>query len=400
MMINESLPKEIVLPDYKNSILNLSCSILKHYGIPSEHPTLPYADSLLAKNYPHVVVILLDGLGMNILEKYLHPRDFLRRHLITNYSSVFPPTTTASTVSFLSSKSPIEHGWLGWDVYFEQEDKTVTCFHNTLQGTQKPAASYNIPNKYLPYENIVEKINKSQKAKAKLIFPFGPEAHPDLLDWGNGIINSCKTDEKTFTYAYWENPDSILHRYGTNSNEVAKIVSELNAAVANICARCPDTLFFITADHGHIDVRNEYFTIDHPEIAKMLKKEPSIEPRAISFYVKDEFKEEFSKVFRGKFLHHYQLFSKEEVLNMELFGPGNKNANLTGIGDFIAAAFDHKTLYWDKNTKDFKSHHAGLSGEEMQIPLIAFQNKKRHTFLFIWYGLIFAILAFLYIAIF
>ena len=130
---------QIVFPDYNNSILNLYCSILNHFGAKSHHSTLSCADQILCKNYKNVVVILLDGLGINILEKHLKPNDFLRKHFLCEYSSVFPPTTTASTTTIMSGLSPIEHGWLGWDVYFEQEDKIVTCFKNTLAGTATPA---------------------------------------------------------------------------------------------------------------------------------------------------------------------------------------------------------------------------------------------------------------------
>ncbi len=223
----ENLPEEVTLPDYNKSILNLSCSILKHFGIEPEHNTLAEADAVLSKNYKHVVVILLDGLGMNILQNHLYYKDFLPRNLLTDYSSIFPPTTTASTTTFLSGKSPIEHGWLGWDVYFEQEDKTVTCFQNTLKNTNTKAADYNIARKYLPYENIIEKINKTGQAKANIIFPFGPEPYPNLDDWINAVKKSCNSKEKTFTYAYWENPDHTLHYQGTKSNDVTKIIEDL-----------------------------------------------------------------------------------------------------------------------------------------------------------------------------
>ncbi len=121
--MTKETPNEPCFPDYTDSILNLSNSILKYYGIEPFHETHPGADYLLSKNFPHVVVILLDGLGMNILERNLTYRDFLRRNLYSDYSSVFPPTTTSSTTTFLSGLSPVEHGWLGWDVYFKQEDK-------------------------------------------------------------------------------------------------------------------------------------------------------------------------------------------------------------------------------------------------------------------------------------
>lgn len=398
----KKLPEEIELPDYKNSILNLSCSILEHFGVKPEHDTNPIVNEILYRNYKHVVVILLDGLGLNILEKHLTYRDFLRRHLLSEYSSIFPPTTTASTTTFLSGKSPIEHGWLGWDVHFEQEDKTVTCFFNTIQGTNEKAADYNIPYKYLPYENIFEKINNASIGKAYGVFPFstyGFEGHSDIDNWVETIRKHCHKNEKNFTYAYWENPDNLLHKEGTKSNDVGKIVRELNAKMTYLCQTCPETVFFITADHGHTDIRNVFLQEEYPEIAKMLIRKPSIEPRAISFYVKPEFKEKFADEFKLHFGKDYLLLEKDEVRQMELFGPGRQNENLTGIGDYIAVAYSEKTILWNKDEKQFKSHHAGLTKNEMKIPLIWYENKPKRTGMFLYYGFIAAVVIFLLVAI-
>ncbi|MCQ2591388.1 MAG: alkaline phosphatase family protein [Treponema sp.] len=365
-------------PDYTDSILNLSCSILRHYGITPNHETLPDADAILAKQFKHVVVILLDGLGMNILEKHLSRFDFLRRNLLKDYSSVFPPTTTASTTTFLSGLSPIEHGWLGWDVYFEQENKAVTCFTNNLQGTTQKAADYSIPYKYLPYENIIQKINEKGTAVANAVMPFpsyGSEGFPDLNDWVNEIKKSCKSEKRTFTYAYWENPDAAMHKDGSNADSVHEIIEDLNAKLLLLCDKLKDTVVFITADHGHLDITNETIVENYPDMAKMLEREVCIEPRAISFYVKPEYKTDFPKYFNERFSQDYILFTKEEVLKKHLFGYGEANKNLTGLGDFLAAAVSSRTLLWDKSKPRFRSHHAGLSKEEMRIPLIWHEYK-------------------------
>lgn len=366
------------MPDYEDSILNLSCSILKHYGITPQHPTLPDADALLSRNYRHVVVILLDGLGMNILEKHLSKNDFLRRSLLKDYSSVFPPTTTASTTSFLSGLSPIEHGWLGWDVYFEQEQKTVCCFNNTIQDTEEQAAEYNVARKYLSYKNIIDQINESGKAEANIVFPFGPQGFPKFSDWIAQIKKTVKKPNRTFTYAYWEAPDNQLHKDGTNAKSIKEIVEDLNASLLDLCESSPETAFFITADHGHIDIEDVHLQEDYPEIAKMLVRAPSIEPRAISFYIKDEYKKDFPDLFNKHFGQDYVLFSKDEAMEAQLFGPGFEHENLTGIGDYIAASVDARTIFWNKKHKPFHSHHAGLSREEMRIPLIFFEHKPHN----------------------
>lgn len=381
-------------PDYKDSILNLSCSILNHYGIKPQHDTLSQVDYLLTKNYKHVVVILLDGLGMNVLENNLTYRDFLRRHLLMEYSSVFPPTTTASTVSFLSGLSPIEHGWLGWDMYFEQEKNTVCCFKNTLQGTETPAADYNVAKKYFPYKDIIDQINEKGTARANAIYSFDPAINDDFDKWFWAIKKSCTSKEQTFTYAYWDNPDRELHHLGSHSNDVYKMVRQLNASMVSLCESTKDTLFLITADHGHIDITNEFLS-DYPEITKMLVRPVSIEARAMNFFVKPEFHDVFADELKKCLGQDFLIYTKDQILKEELFGPGEPHPNLTGLGDFIAIAVSYRTVLWDKTRNIFRSHHAGLTKEEMRIPIIWYVKKSKKVGLLIYYSIITMIVAFI-----
>ena len=96
----------IKYPDYSSCIANLACSLLKYYGIEPPNSTLPRADMLLNKKYKNVVVILLDGMGANTVEKHLSENGFFRQHLITKYSSTFPSTTVAATTAMDSGIFP------------------------------------------------------------------------------------------------------------------------------------------------------------------------------------------------------------------------------------------------------------------------------------------------------
>ena len=64
---------EYCRPDYDNCIVNLSNSILKAFGAETSAPTLKMADKLLEKEYKNVVVLLMDAMGISILEKHLEP---------------------------------------------------------------------------------------------------------------------------------------------------------------------------------------------------------------------------------------------------------------------------------------------------------------------------------------
>ena len=69
------------LPDYENCLVNLSNSILKKFDAGTTAKTLPLADPYLEKNYKNVVVLLLDAMGMSIIEKHLKEDGFFRSHL-------------------------------------------------------------------------------------------------------------------------------------------------------------------------------------------------------------------------------------------------------------------------------------------------------------------------------
>ena len=350
----ESLKAEnenICLPDYQKSTLNLSASILQHFGIKADHETFPPADEMLSQNFTHVVVVVLSGLGMNILEKHLYYKDFLRRNLLTDYSSVLNP------------KSPIENG---------------------LQD----------------YESIIEKINNSGNAKAYSVLPFGENPHTELNDWIEAIRKTCKNEQKTFTYAFWQEPDATLHQKGTKSNDVAKIVAELNEKMTYLCEETPHTLFFITADHGHTDIRNDFLQENYPDITKMLSRQPSMEARAISFFVKPEYLQTFPEEFKRTFYKDYILLTKEEALTLELFGPDNTRENPPELGDFIALAITPRTLLWNKSQGQYKSHHSGLTKAEMRIPLISYNSRPRHFGTIIYYSLVAMAVIVLLLAIF
>ena len=54
----------VCFPNYDDSILSLSHSILKHYGVSSDYATLSDLDAVLKRGYKNVVVMVFDGMGV------------------------------------------------------------------------------------------------------------------------------------------------------------------------------------------------------------------------------------------------------------------------------------------------------------------------------------------------
>lgn len=110
-----------MLIDYNNSLVNLTSSILMYFDAEYNHNTLKEVDEILKEKYKNVVVLLLDGLGVDALRHHLPEDSFFRRNMIKEYSAVFPPTTTAAITTMECGLTPFEHGWLGWSLYSRAE---------------------------------------------------------------------------------------------------------------------------------------------------------------------------------------------------------------------------------------------------------------------------------------
>ena len=98
---------KIVLPDYENSILNLINSILHYYYVETKYNGIDILDQKLEKKYKNIVLIILDGMGENILNT-ISPNGFFKKHQERKITSVYPSTTTAAMTTYYSGKPPIE----------------------------------------------------------------------------------------------------------------------------------------------------------------------------------------------------------------------------------------------------------------------------------------------------
>ena len=119
---------KIMLPNYNKSILNLITSILKKYNVTSDFSELTEIKELINKNYNNIVLVILDGMGENILTNN-SPKGLFNRNKLCNITSVFPTTTTAAMTTYYSGKPPIETAWIAWTQYFKEYGKRFSCLY-------------------------------------------------------------------------------------------------------------------------------------------------------------------------------------------------------------------------------------------------------------------------------
>lgn len=364
--------------NYKKSLINLSNSILKYFGVNTFHETLKEVDKiLLEKEYKNVVLLLCDGMGSFNLKTNLSSNSFLIKNKIEDITTVFPPTTTAATTSALTGKTPSEHNWFGWNVYFKDTNETISLFINKKKDNfEIPKLSVSKRN-YMKYESIIDLINKNTNNKAYYAYPFYQENPCNNLDEViNEITKLCSQQDKKFIYAYIVNPDKEMHTFGINSKEVKREINLINEKLEDLSKNLKDTILIVSADHGLIDTETIILKYDLPEIYNLLERTTSIEARTCGIKLKKEVShEQFKKLYDKYLKKDFLCLTYEEVFKTQLFGMNDNKYLKDTIGDYLLVGIGNKAINYDETEPIFIGNHAGLTKRELEIPLIIIDCK-------------------------
>lgn len=184
------------------------------------------------------------------------------------------------------------------------------------------------------------------------------------------IINESLKKGKRYIYAYYEDPDSTMHKYGTDSKESIEVFKKINDSTMKLANRLKDTLLIVIADHGHMNSKAITLS-EYKDFFDTLDGDISIEGRFCSFKVKEDKKDEFVELFNKYFSNDFILKTKEEIIREFWFGRGDYHKYYrSSLGDFFALAISDKYFRYNENSVNLVSMHAGICEDEMRIPLI------------------------------
>ena len=383
--------EDIVLPNYDHCILSTMTSFLKYYNVDTEHKSLDLLDiELSKKKYKNVIFIILDGMGEHILNN-ISKNGYFNNNKIDCVTSVYPSTTTAALTAYYSGKTPYETGWIAWSQYFKEYGRALDMFsHNE---------SYRIEPLYRPkkdvfktdmqYESIFNRIEKaSPNVKTFEIEPAYAERRgnrritaENMDEIALNVKDICTLDGEKFILAYCDNPDGLLHKYGTDSDEARDFVLDAENKIKELRdALSDDSIIVVSADHGHKNIEKSYSIIDYPELWECFLMPPSFEARVLNFYIKESMKEAFEQRFNKLFGKEFWLMNRDEFLNKRKFlGTGIKHHKIDDfVGDYIAMSVAGSMIRIETFLADGKpvkkSTHCGLSKDEMEVPVIVLKK--------------------------
>ena len=372
--------KKLIMPDYTRCNMNISATIAEYLGAPNKNATLPVLQNELLKDYKNIVCICFDGMGTYPLAQNSDESAFLRANTRDTLVSTLPATTTNATTSILTNKLPIEHGWFGWTLYFEEHGRNIDIFKAKDSVTGETVEEKYIPSRADEYYFY----HTAGKYGINTVFPEYVEVadcgtnsvYGTLAEMFDSIETICGKGGRQFIYAYYPDPDTTMHTHGIESDEAKAVIRSISDGLERL-SELEDTLFIVTADHGQSPVEGYADFCEDTVLLDMLVTYPFMEPRAPGFKVKPGREAEFEKYFTEKYGDAFELHKSADLVAVGYFGDPKYSAGYEALlGDYIAIGnYSHVQAILNPGKRRYFGHHTSLT-EEMEVPLIIFGAKS------------------------
>lgn len=334
----------------------------------------------------HYVVVLADGLGMNLVEAL--PVDaFFRRRLAMEIRSVYPSSTAPALTSFATGRWPNQHAVPGWWTYLPDPGLSTTILPFVERYEQQPLGDLGVsPRQAFPEPVLGGRM--SYEMAAMMPDKIADSTYTRYVTGGCDIASYQQLEDAvpvvasrieqasspTYTYFYIPIVDTLEHLHGPQSDDVWSAVQQVQEVVADLSQRLGGRArIVVTADHGLVcvpDAARHGYERDARMLA-LLEVPPTCEPRAPAFHLRDGVAcDEFAAMFHDQYGEWFALVGAADAQDLELFGPREPSQEARRrLGDFLAVARGADVLV-DATQEPMAGYHGGLLPDEVRIPLI------------------------------
>ena len=363
--------------NYSECVLNYIASVRDYFDLGHVYNCdLKFSKYLNNKKPKQIIMFLVDGMGSRIIERELAKDSCLRRHMFEETATVFPPTTTAATTAILNGRSPNMNAWLGWNQYYKEVDDIVIPFLGKGSYSKIKYGS-NFAWEKIPTPNMIDELN-AKGINAHDIFPsFRKGGCKTIEEMVARIIDESYNSQDTFIYAYWDQYDDIMHKYGPESETANAYLNKIDVLFEKFEKELnEETLLIVLADHGQVEIKHQIDVAKSP-LNQYLLRPIALEPRACAFYLKEGIEKEFQKTFNELYADEFVLLSHQQVLDSKIFGEYQNHERFEElIGDYLAVGKGDTVFIYNHDGDELvnKGHHAGSTTVERMIPIITYMK--------------------------
>jgi hypothetical protein len=406
------LGKNAIYPYYDGfSLVNLPSSICQWLGAPpfGAPPLKETLHSHLGKDYQNVILLLVDGLGLNWFEEVRHREpalaqvwdELLAPATLAPLTSIVPSTTASALTTLWTGATPAEHGILGYEIWLKEYGvvanmifHTAISFYGDFGGLQRagfdPETFLSVPplgphmrqHGIQPYAFQHRAIANSGLSRMHMRDVEVVPCRTLEDQWFNmqRILDEPQAQHR-YLYMYWSILDEMSHAYGADDPRVAMDFIAFSRSLADFLKglqanKRQDTLVLLTADHGHLPTpHNPHFVLHHhPEFLSYLTIKPTSENRLPYLYVKPGCEMKVQDYIVQHWPGQFKLFPAEHALQAGLFGSNGMDPRTPErIGNWVVIPQGGAYWWWADNKNPLLGRHGGVSPTEMLVPLIAWQ---------------------------
>jgi hypothetical protein len=328
------------------------------------------------------VVVLIDGLGYDLLRQRSGHAPFLRGLLPSAYRlcAGFPSTTATSMGTFGTGLPPGAHGLVGYEVLVPGEDRLL----NELSWDNGPD-----PRSWQPIQTVFERAAGSGVPVTRI----GPgyfdgsgltnaalrggtfQAAHSLAARVDSALTAVRATKRALVYLYWGELDKVGHVHGCQSWEWGDELELIDGELARLVAAVPsDTSVYVTADHGMVDVPHA-LRIDLAHDAELAQGVRHVggEFRSLQLYCEPGATPDVLETWRERVDARAWVLSRDEAIGHGLFGAVSERV-LPRIGDVIVAMRDNFAIVDSRTARPkllaLLGLHGSLTPAEMAIPLL------------------------------
>lgn len=346
--------------------------------------TGPGADRLVAEigRSDHLVFVLVDGLGMNLVET-LPADSFLRSHVRRDLRSVFPSSTAPALTTLATGTWPGVHAVTSWWTHLPRAGATATILKFTERFGGAPLSAD--PRDVFPVPSMAPRLRS--EVRSWLPAPIVESAYSKYSRGGTpsegyatlpGAVDAIarrvrEAKRPTYTYLYYPHLDAAEHVHGPFSNEARMQLDLVDRELGRLASGLPGRLV-VSADHGQIEVPEglKIFLAPDDPILEHLHGPPAGEMRMQTWRAKPGFAERF----RQRFGDRFALLAQDEAA--PLLGGALRQLSAEArlrIGDFVSVSLDGGILFYGppahhREEAAMRGYHGGLLPDEMRVPLI------------------------------
>ncbi|WP_408014637.1 alkaline phosphatase family protein [Rhodococcus xishaensis] len=358
-------------------------SVLAASGVPGE------ANQLQLTEADRTVVLLIDGLGWNLLRGNVDAAPFLNSVEARQIRAGFPTTTATSLASFGTGLPPARHGVTGYVSDVAEAGGAFNWLRWQRVGDRRDALSRVEPERIQPLPTAFERATASGIA-ATTVLPrdfagtgltratlrgarfVGTTAYGDLL---HSTVHAASAGDRTLVYSYLGEIDTLGHVYGPGSDAWLTQLTIVDRLVEDLVTHLgPDVRVLVTADHGMVSV-GAPDRIDFDTTAELSEGVVALTGEARCRYVHAEpgRAEDVLRRWREVLGTRAWVGTRDDVVASGLLGADPTPAALRRIGDVVMVARDGVAVVRgeaEPRMSMLVGQHGALTDDEVLIPLL------------------------------